>query len=103
MVVNGNARTDKGYKDVILNNDYFVVIDDANKFNIGFSGSDVLAFATSPIDIGTDYKNDYTITGGNGNYTITIKSTNKTYNIVNYSYMPEEISPESPTTSEPTE
>ncbi len=84
----GNRIDDTGYKDIILYDEYYVLITQDNKLNIGEYGS--YSFSLSyDIDISEYYENDYQITRNSSGYTIKIKSTNKIYTATPDGYLTE--------------
>ncbi len=74
----GNRIDDTGYKDIILYDDYYVLITQDNKLNIGEYKNSSFSLSYD-IDISEYYENDYEITRNSNGYTIKIKSTNKIY------------------------
>ncbi len=74
----GNTNNDTGYLDITLGDDYYVFI--TNNYELGISKYDSKTVSTSLITIGTNYKDNYTVTKNNaGEFTVTIKSSNETY------------------------
>lgn len=80
---NGNKVDETGYLAIELANNYYVTVNNSKQLDIR-KYTDLEFGLSELIPLGSDYKNDYTVTmSSDGSFIIKVKSTNKTYNADN--------------------
>ena len=72
-------ESDGAYKYVLLQDDYYVIIDSSNHLNIHKYKDELYTLAATITVDSTNYKTDFTVTKNQGGFIVTIKSTNTTY------------------------